>query len=234
MAEAASRPVLEARQLHRTLGSGADLVHVLRGIDLSLDRGRTYSIVGPSGCGKSTLLYLLGLLDRPDSGEIWLGDERVDSANEAERTVIRGHRIGFVFQFHFLLSEFSAAENLMLPMLRKGDITREEAHEKACHLLRLVGLADKTARKGNQLSGGERQRVAVARALANDPDLILADEPTGNLDFRNSLTLFEQLQGLAHELKRTILVVTHNRELAKACDATFHMQDGQFVAGEEA
>ena len=221
-------PVLETRQLHRTLGSGADTVHVLRGIDLQLKRGQTYSIVGPSGCGKSTLLYLLGLLDRPDSGEILLGGERVDHASEAERTRIRGSRIGFVFQFHFLLSEFSSAENLMLPMLKQGGITREEAYDKACHLLGLVGLGDKTGRKGNQLSGGERQRVAVARALANDPDLILADEPTGNLDFQNSLTLFEQLQGLAHELNRTILVVTHNRELANACDATFHMKDGQF------
>ena len=204
------------------------MVHVLRGIDLSLDRGKTYSIVGPSGCGKSTLLYLLGLLDRPDSGEIWLGGERVDHATEAERTIIRGKKIGFVFQFHFLLSEFSAAENLMLPMIKQGGISKEEAHEKACHLLRLVGLADKVNRRGNQLSGGERQRVAVARALANDPDLILADEPTGNLDFKNSLTLFEQLQGLAHELDRTILVVTHNRDLAKACDATLRMRDGQF------
>ncbi|MEX0326667.1 MAG: ABC transporter ATP-binding protein [Puniceicoccaceae bacterium] len=220
--------VLETRQLHRTLGSGADQVHVLRGIDLSLQRGRTYAIVGPSGCGKSTLLYLLGLLDRPDSGEIWLGGDRVDQANEADRTRIRGSRIGFVFQFHFLLSEFSAAENLMLPMLKQGGISREEAHEKACKLLDKVGLADKTGRKGNQLSGGERQRVAVARALANDPDLVLADEPTGNLDFQNSLALFGQLQGLAHELNRTILVVTHNRDLAKACDATFHMRDGLF------
>jgi lipoprotein-releasing system ATP-binding protein len=223
-----TQPVLETRKLHRTLGEGADKVHVLRGIDLSLQRGRTYAIVGPSGCGKSTLLYLLGLLDRPDAGEIHLGGQRVDEASEAERTRIRGNRIGFVFQFHFLLSEFSAAENLMLPMLKQGNISREEAHEKACNLLRLVGLADKTARKGNQLSGGERQRVAVARALANDPDLILADEPTGNLDFQNSLTLFEQLQRLAHELHRTILVVTHNRDLAKACDATLPMQDGQF------
>ena len=228
MDNATTDAVLETRQLHRTLGGGADQVHVLRGIDLTLQRGRTYSIVGPSGCGKSTLLYLLGLLDRPDSGEIWLGGERVDHANEAERTRIRGSRIGFVFQFHFLLSEFSAAENLMLPMLKQGGISREEAHEKACHLLRMVGLADKTGRRGNQLSGGERQRVAVARALANDPDLVLADEPTGNLDFQNSLTLFEQLQNLAHELNRTILVVTHNRDLAKACDATFHMRDGLF------
>ncbi len=221
-------PVLETRGLHRTLGGGADKVHVLRGIDLALDRGRTYSIVGPSGCGKSTLLYLLGLLDRPDSGEIHLAGERVDLAGEAERTRIRGNKIGFVFQFHFLLSEFSSAENLMLPMLKQGRMDREEAYGRACHLLELVGLGDKTGRRGNQLSGGERQRVAVARALANDPELILADEPTGNLDFQNSLSLFEQLQELAHELNRTILVVTHNLELAKACDATFHMKDGVF------
>jgi lipoprotein-releasing system ATP-binding protein len=220
--------VLETRQLHRYLGEGADRVHVLRGIDLALERGKTYSIVGPSGCGKSTLLYLLGLLDHPDAGEIHLGGKRVDHASEIERTRIRGASIGFVFQFHFLLSEFSAAENLMLPMLRQGGIAREEAHEKACHLLRLVGLADKTTRRGNQLSGGERQRVAVARALANDPDIILADEPTGNLDFQNSRTLFDQLQNLAHELNRTVLVVTHNRELAEACDATFRMRDGLF------
>ena len=228
MTERAHSSVLEAKKIHRTLGSGADKVHVLRGIDLSLQRGRTYSIVGPSGCGKSTLLYLLGLLDHPDSGEIWLGGERVDQANESQRTRIRGEKIGFVFQFHFLLSEFSSAENLMLPMLKQGKLTREEAYGKACHLLDLVGLSDKTARRGNQLSGGERQRVAVARALANDPDLILADEPTGNLDFQNSKTLFDQLQTLAHELQRTILVVTHNRDLAQACDDCFHMKDGVF------
>jgi lipoprotein-releasing system ATP-binding protein len=228
MTEAAHNPILETRQLHRTLGSGADKVHVLRGLDLRIERGRTYAIVGPSGCGKSTLLYLLGLLDHPDSGEIHLGGRRVDHASEAERTRIRGQRIGFVFQFHFLLSEFSAAENLMLPMLKHLDIDAAAARARACRLLGLVGLGDKAGRKGNQLSGGERQRVAVARALANDPDLVLADEPTGNLDFKNSMALFEQLQGLAHELQRTILVVTHNLDLARACDHTFHMRDGRF------
>ena len=221
-------PVLETRALHRTLGDGIDKVHVLRGIDLTLERGKTYSIVGPSGCGKSTLLYLLGLLDRPDFGEIHLAGERVDHAPEAERTRIRGRRIGFVFQFHFLLSEFSAAENLTLPMLKHLPIEREAALAKAQELLGLVGLGDKASRKGNQLSGGERQRVAVARALANDPDLILADEPTGNLDFQNSKALFDQLQALAHNLNRTILVVTHNLDLAKACDHCFHMRDGRF------
>jgi lipoprotein-releasing system ATP-binding protein len=118
----------------------------------------------------------------------------------------------------------------MLPMIKNGAMFREAAHERACELLGLVGLGDKTARKGNQLSGGERQRVAVARALANDPDLILADEPTGNLDFQNSKLLFDQLQNLAHELNRTILVVTHNLDLAEACDQTFHMKDGMFEA----
>jgi len=219
---------LETRGLERFLGEGADRVHVLRGIDLVLERGRTYAIVGPSGCGKSTLLYLLGLLDKPDGGEIHLRGERVDQADEATRTRLRGERIGFVFQFHFLLSEFSAAENLVLPMLKNSHLSREAAEEKACRLLGLVGLGDKTNRRGNQLSGGERQRVAVARALANDPDLILADEPTGNLDFENSKLLFDQLQGLAHDLKRTILVVTHNLDLARACDVTFHMRDGRF------
>jgi len=223
-----NEPVLETRSLHRYLGTGADRVHVLRGLDLSLERGKTYAIVGPSGCGKSTLLYLLGLLDRPDGGEILLAGRRVDAADEAERTRIRGREIGFVFQFHFLLSEFSAAENLILPMRKHGNLDALAAREKAEHLLSLVGLGDKYDRRGNQLSGGERQRVAVARALANDPTLILADEPTGNLDFANSEILFQQLQRLAHELRKTVLIVTHNPDLAKACDQTLRMRDGQF------
>lgn len=223
--------ILQVRQLHRYLGEGAARNHVLRGIDLELLPGRTYSIVGPSGCGKSTLLYLLGLLDRPDAGEIHLRGERVDNANERERTRIRGTRIGFVFQFHFLLAEFSAAENLMLPMLKSGGRERPAARARALELLDLVGLADKADRKGNQLSGGERQRVAVARALANDPDLLLADEPTGNLDFRNSQVLFEQLQVLADKFKRTVLIVTHNRELAESCDHCLPMRDGRFESG---
>jgi len=219
---------LETRGIERTLGDGVDRVRVLRGIDLALERGKTYAIVGPSGCGKSTLLYLLGLLDKPDAGSIYLRGERVDRADERERTRLRGERIGFVFQFHFLLSEFTAAENLVLPMMKNSDLEREAAFAKACQLLGRVGLGEKVNRRGNQLSGGERQRVAVARALANDPDLILADEPTGNLDFENSKLLFDQLQGLAHELERTILVVTHNLDLARACDVTFHMRDGLF------
>lgn len=224
-------PVLEVRGLQRYLGSDSDRVHVLRGIDLQLHAGKTYAIVGPSGCGKSTLLYLLGLLDRPDAGQILLRGERVDHANEAQRTAIRGQRIGFVFQFHFLLAEFSAAENLILPMLRKGGISPAHAATKARDLLHLVGLGDKADRKGNKLSGGERQRVAVARALANDPDILLADEPTGNLDRRNSEALFGLLRDLAREKGQTTLVVTHNPELAARCDQTLAMLDGRFVEG---
>lgn len=222
--------LLEVEDLHRYLGEGADRNHVLRGVDLRLGHGQTYAVVGPSGCGKSTLLYLLGLLDRPDAGKILLRGERVDDADEAERTRLRGQRIGFVFQFHFLLAEFSAAENLILPMRRSLGLEPAVARRRALELLDLVGLADKADRRGNQLSGGERQRVAVARALANEPDLILADEPTGNLDQKNSEMLFGQLQHLAHDLRRTILVVTHNPELARSCDQVLAMQDGSFVA----
>lgn len=222
--------LLEVEDLHRYLGDGPDRIHVLRGLRLRLGHGQTYAVVGPSGCGKSTLLYLLGLLDRPDAGRILLRGERVDDADEAERTRLRGRRIGFVFQFHFLLAEFSAAENLILPMRRSLGLDPAVARRRALELLDLVGLADKADRRGNQLSGGERQRVAVARALANEPDLILADEPTGNLDQKNSEMLFGQLQHLAHDLKRTILVVTHNSDLARSCDHVLAMQDGSFVA----
>ncbi|MEY3000541.1 MAG: Lipoprotein-releasing system ATP-binding protein LolD [Verrucomicrobiota bacterium] len=229
MGGSSEAPLLQVEALHRYLGEGADRIHVLRGLQLQLGHGRTYAVVGPSGCGKSTLLYLLGLLDRPDAGSILLRGERVDDADEEERTRLRGRRIGFVFQFHFLLAEFSAAENLMLPMCRSLGVEPVVARRRALELLDMVGLADKADRRGNQLSGGERQRVAVARALANEPDLILADEPTGNLDQRNSEHLFGQLQHLAHELRRTILVVTHNHELARACDHVLAMQDGRFV-----
>lgn len=230
MGAAMESPLLEVRNLHRYLGAGEDRPHVLRGLDLTLGHGQTYAVVGPSGCGKSTLLYLLGLLDRPDEGSIHLRGERVDNANEEERTRLRGRRLGFVFQFHFLLAEFTAVENLMLPISRSLGLEKGAARERALELLNLVGLSNKADRLGNQLSGGERQRVAVARALANDPDLILADEPTGNLDHENSAKLFDQLQHLAHDLKRTILVVTHNQDLAHSCDHVLAMRDGRFVA----
>lgn len=227
-------PVLTVRKLHRYLGEGAQRNHVLRGVDLELDRGQIYSIVGPSGCGKSTLLYLLGLLDRPDGGEIHFGADRVDSASDQARTVLRGQRLGFVFQFHFLLAEFSARENIMLPMLKAGQLSREDAERRADGILEDVGLLKRSGNRGNQLSGGEQQRVAVGRALANDPDLILADEPTGNLDVHNSEMLFGLLSRVAHERNKTILIVTHNMDLARRCDHCLAMRDGLFeTAGSE-
>lgn len=220
--------VLTVRGLHRWLGEGANRTHVLRGLNFTLEAGKVYAVVGPSGCGKSTLLYLLGLLDRPDEGEILIGERRVDSASDRERTRLRAAELGFVFQFHFLLSEFSARENIMLPMLKLG-IPLEEATARADRLLAEVDLADRADNRGNQLSGGEQQRVAVARALANEPRLILADEPTGNLDQRNSSALFGLLQRVAHDRGHTVLIVTHNLDLADRCDQVLEMRDGQFA-----
>ncbi|MFP4541005.1 MAG: ABC transporter ATP-binding protein [Opitutales bacterium] len=223
--------VLSVRGLERWLGDGANRTHALRGLDFDLVGGKVYSVVGPSGCGKSTLLYLLGLLDRPDGGEIHLGGVRVDSASDRERTRLRGSHLGFVFQFHFLLAEFTAQENIMLPMVKQG-LDPSEARRRADTLLDEVGLAGRAHNRGNQLSGGEQQRIAVARALANRPRLLLADEPTGNLDQQNSEALFGLLQRVAHDWGHTVLLVTHNRELARRCDHTLAMRDGRFSHGE--
>ncbi len=223
--------VLKVEGLHRWLGSGGNRQHVLKGLNFSLDAGKVYAVVGPSGCGKSTLLYLLGLLDHPDEGAILLNDQRIDSASDRDRTRLRGELLGFVFQFHFLLSEFTARENIMLPILKLGR-TEAEAAAKADALLDAVGLTNKANNFGNMLSGGEQQRVAVARALANDPSLILADEPTGNLDQANSELLFSLLCQVARERGKTVLIVTHNRDLAKRCDEVLVMRDGEFVSSE--
>lgn len=225
----ASPPVLQARGLQRWLGTGEARVHALRGVDLELTPGRTYAVVGPSGCGKSTLLYLLGLLDQPDAGEIWLRGQRVDAVGERERTALRAAHLGFVFQFHFLLAEFTAVENVALPLLQAGQMSSEAALAEARQQLAAVGLEGKAQRRGNQLSGGERQRVAVARALVRRPAVVLADEPTGNLDAANSAALFRLFQQLARERGQTFLCVTHNPELAAACDETLSMRDGLFL-----
>lgn len=222
-------PALACKGLERYLGEGETRVHVLRGVDLSLEAGRTYAVVGPSGCGKSTLLYLLGLLDRPDGGEIYLRGEPMAQAPDAARTAARNASLGFVFQFHFLLPEFSAEENIMLPMRKLGKLSKHEMQARARHLLAEVGLEDKAIRRANALSGGEQQRVAIARALANEPALILADEPTGNLDTRNSQMVFDLLRKVAAGGKQAILVVTHNPELAQRCDEILPMADGLFV-----
>ncbi len=222
-------PILRAENLHRHLGQGETRVHVLRGLNLELQSGRLYAVAGPSGCGKSTLLYLLGLLDRQDGGEIWIAGERMSAASDAERTAARSRLLGFIFQFHFLLPEFSALENVLLPMRKLGRLGPTQMQERARQLLDDVGLGGKTDRLATQLSGGEQQRVAIARALANEPAVLLADEPTGNLDQQNSDHVFDLLAKLAREKGHTVLLVTHNPDLARRADSILRMRDGQFV-----
>ena len=215
--------------LHRYLGQDDARVHVLKGVSFEARRGEVYAIVGPSGCGKSTLLYLLGLLDRPDGGEIEINGQLMSTSDDVARTAARCEHIGFVFQFHFLMLEFSALDNVMMPMRKLGRLSQQEMVERAHSLLSSVGLGDKTHRLGTQLSGGEQQRVAVARALANQPSIILADEPTGNLDVKNSGLVFDLLTRLAKENGQAVVLVTHNPEIAARCDFTRPMRDGLFA-----
>ena len=220
---------LRCSGLHRYLGQGDGRVHVLKGVSFEAKRGEVYAVVGPSGCGKSTLLYLLGLLDQPDGGEIWIDGQLMSNSEDSVRTAARGTHIGFVFQFHFLMLEFSALDNVMMPMRKLGKLTPAEMTDRAHGLLTSVGLGEKTHRLGTQLSGGEQQRVAVARALANQPSIILADEPTGNLDVKNSALVFDLLTRLAKDNGQAVILVTHNPEIAQRCDVTRPMRDGLFV-----
>jgi lipoprotein-releasing system ATP-binding protein len=220
---------LRCTNLHRYLGQGEGRVHVLRGVSFEAQRGQVYAIVGPSGCGKSTLLYLLGLLDRPDGGEITIQGQLMSNDDDLARTAARCQHIGFVFQFHFLMLEFSALENVMMPMRKRGVLSPAAMADRAHALLASVGLGAKTHRLGTQLSGGEQQRVAIARALANEPAILLADEPTGNLDVRNSGLVFDLLTRLAKENGQAVVLVTHNPEIAQRCDVTRPMRDGLFV-----
>jgi lipoprotein-releasing system ATP-binding protein len=222
-------PAIRCANLHRHLGQGNGRVHALRGVSLAVEAGKTCAIVGPSGCGKSTLLFLLGLLDRPEEGEIWLRGRPVAPQTDAERTAERSEHLGFIFQFHFLLPEFTTLENVMLPMRKLGRLAPGAMEARAAELLAAVGLGAKTGRLATQLSGGEQQRVAIARALANAPAVILADEPTGNLDARNSEAVFELIAGLARQHGQAVVMVTHNPEMAARCDVARPMRDGQFI-----
>ncbi len=221
--------VVRCQGLQRYLGQDDGRVHVLKGVSFEAVRGEVTAIVGPSGCGKSTLLYLLGLLDRPDGGSILIDGVECSSVDDEARTALRAEHIGFVFQFHFLLPEFSAAENVMLPMRKLGRLAPDPMLARAKELLTAVGLGEKIHRLPSQLSGGEQQRVAIARSLANQPSLLLADEPTGNLDIANSTLVFDQLKKLAKLHRQAVVLVTHNPDIAARCDRTRRMLDGQFV-----
>ena len=226
---AEAKIALRCEGLQRYLGRDEGRVHVLKGVTFEARAGSTYAIVGPSGCGKSTLLYLLGLLDQPDGGNIWINGQLMSNGVDAVRTAARGEHIGFVFQFHFLMLEFTALENVMMPMRKLGRLQPFEMAERAARLLQAVGLGDKVHRLGTHLSGGEQQRVAVARALANQPAIILADEPTGNLDVKNASLVFDLLTSLAKENGQAVVLVTHNPDIAQRCDVTSPMRDGVFI-----
>lgn len=220
-------PVLRASKVKYSFGEGEAKTHVLNGVSLSVQPGEVCAIAGPSGCGKSTLLYLLGLLDQPDSGEIFLKGRCVSQASEGERTSMRNAFLGFVFQFHFLIRELTALENVALPLRKSGE-TAQKANLRAEKLLADLDLADKRHRPANKLSGGEQQRVAIARSLAASPSIILADEPTGNLDAGNSEKVFDLLTRAAREEGPAVLLVTHNPDLASRADRCLNMLDGRF------
>ena len=221
---------LSCRDLERYLGEEEERVHALRGVSLDVEAGSLHAVVGPSGCGKSTLLYILGLLDEPNAGSVEIGSTVISHLSDEDLARRRNELIGFIFQFHFLMEDFTAIENVMMPMRRLGRLTEDEMIERAARLLEAVALGDKVRRQSRHLSGGEQQRVAIARALANDPHVILADEPTGNLDTNNSQRAFELLANIVRERKKALLLVTHNRFIADACDWVHEMKDGRIVA----
>ena len=205
-----------------------DSLEVLKGVDISIEKGEIVSIVGSSGAGKSTLLHILGTLDSADSGAIWLNEQRIDSLSGKRLAAFRNKHIGFVFQFHHLLPEFTALENVSVPAWIAGQ-KKKEVTSRAMELLTTLGLAHRINNKPQQLSGGEQQRVAVARALINNPDIVFADEPTGNLDSTHAKELHELFVQLRNDFQQTFLIVTHNEELAAMSDRTLHMKDGRII-----
>ena len=225
MSDSASNVMLLTRDLRKTYFSSGGEVEVLRGVSIEVSKGEIAAIIGPSGVGKSTLLNLIGALDRPSSGEVLINGEDLFSKNDDELAEFRNFTIGFVFQFHHLLPELSAFENVMLPALLAGK-PKEFIHERTTSLLDDVGLSKRGSHKPSELSGGERQRVAIARAIVNEPKLILADEPTGNLDRENAEEMYELIWKLREENQQTFLIVTHNEELANKTDRIIHLVDG--------
>jgi lipoprotein-releasing system ATP-binding protein len=221
--------LLVAERVTKRLPEGVTLVS---DISLSVEGGEFVAITGPSGSGKSSLLYLLGLLDRPTAGRVLLDGEDTTRLSAAALAALRLARLGFVFQFHFLLPEFSALDNVLIPIRRRGVMEADAARERAMALLASLGLARDAGKLPEQLSGGMRQRVAIARALANDPALLLADEPTGNLDTKNAAAVFDIFERLAAEEGRAVLVVTHDPALAQRASRRIHLVDGRIVSDE--
>lgn len=222
-------PVLETVALSKVLGSELIPVQLVKNIDLAIYPGEFVTITGPSGSGKSSLLFLLGLLDKPTAGNLLIENQATNQLSTEQLAQIRLEKIGFVFQFHFLIQEFTAIENVLLPMRKLNRLKEQAAFERAKALLCHFGLEKKINNRPNELSGGERQRVAIARALANNPAIIIADEPTGNLDSTNAEIVIELMMKLAHEEQKAVLIVTHNPEYAERADRNIQISDGVIV-----
>ncbi|MBM3416685.1 MAG: ABC transporter ATP-binding protein [Bacteroidetes bacterium] len=216
--------MLKGKNIYKRFGT----VEVLKGVNIEINKGEVVSIAGPSGSGKSTLLHILGTLDRADIGEVMMADMNISKLTGKKLASFRNKHIGFVFQFHHLLPEFTALENVCIPgwLSRRK---RKEVEKEAKEILGILGLTERLQNKPNQLSGGEQQRVAVARALINKPDIVLADEPSGNLDTANAKELHQLFFGLREQFNQTFLIVTHNEELAQLSDRVLHMKDGKIV-----
>jgi len=223
--------MLEARKLHKSYHNGNKTIHVLKGVDLSIDSGEFVAVVGPSGAGKSTLLHILGGLDDPTKGEVIFEKENIYGLSDLALCKIRNGRIGFVFQFYHLLPEFTVLENVLMPVLINAGSGRKspELKKDALELLERVGLGERATHFPGQLSGGEQQRVAIVRALINQPSLLLCDEPTGNLDSKTGEGIISLVKKINLERRMSVVLVTHNLELAKVADKSYHLKDGILV-----
>ncbi len=206
-----------------------DVVHILKDINVSINKGEFVSVVGKSGCGKSTLLYILSTMDTDYEGDLIIDGESMKNKSEAQLAIVRNEKIGFVFQFHYLLNEFTVLRNVMLPGLKLGKYSEKEIEHRAIEKLKLFGIEKHANKNANQISGGEKQRVAIARAMINDPLIIMGDEPSGNLDKLNSKIVFESFQQLTKEFNQTLLIVTHDPEFAAGTDRILEMEDGRII-----
>lgn len=223
-----SAPTLELKNIYRSFKQGSQTLEVLKGINLDIEKGEVIALIGPSGSGKSTLLQIAGLLEKPTKGEVYLDGQKCSKLGDAMRTALRRDYLGFVYQYHNLLPDFDASENVMLPQMIAG-IKPKIAREKAEWLLSRLGLAKRFKHRPAELSGGEQQRVAIARALANTPKLLLADEPTGNLDPRTSEIVFAELLTIVRETGLSALIATHNHDLANQMDRKVQLEDGKLI-----
>lgn len=220
--------VLESRDILKTFHDPVT-INVLKGLNFKIEAGEFVSVIGKSGCGKSTLLYILSTMDTNYEGELYIDNELMRGKKEHELAKVRNEKIGFVFQFHYLLNEFSVLKNVMLPGLKLGKLSEKEIEHRAYEKLKILGIENEALKKPNQLSGGQKQRVAIARSLINDPLIIMGDEPTGNLDKKNSEIVFDIFKELTYENKHTLLIVTHDNEFAEKSDRIIEMEDGRII-----